>query len=791
MDQLKSLLLVTWLAVESIPTAKAQTFESVVTLPNIALGAGLTRPVAGPEGKLYATATLGGANENGTLLAFTTNGTITKIADFNEATGARPGSVTVGADQKFYMVTAFGRKLTSVTTAGELTPVVTFNDFGINSSTGVTRASDDALYGTALKLTTGSVIFRYTPEDGFETLFNFNETTGDSPVGSLVEGTDGALYGLTRKGPPPERPTAGGPVEPGTAFRMTKDGSFKTLATFSGPSGDPAGSLVQANDGNFYGAANSRNPNGQDVIFRMSPAGKLETIAIMATPNVDLAGSLIVGPGGDLFGLAYFSEGESLHSIFKVSLKGVVTVVKRFDAGTTSPASGLSLGPDGNLYGTMGSTLFRLATSNQSPTANNDIFELPVIHANVIANDSDPNNDPVQVISVTDGFHGTVTFTPDGTVTYSPGPDFDGDEVQSDTFAYTISDPLGGTTTATVTVNMPDKIFRAGAGVYNGVLTLGGAPKGSFNLTLTKNGSFTATLIVDGIRTPVTGSFEADGTFSAAIPRKEPLPPLTLTLQLEAISNVVTGTISDGMNSYSANLSRNLKLFSPTRPNPHQGKYTALIANNQTGPSLPGGTGFARMTVGATGAVVITGKLGDGTPFSAGSSLNSDDAFPLYVKAYSRNEGYVAGQIAFRTGETSQADGLLTWRKPARENDVRYPDGFTTAPTFLASRYFKPPTFDFLGLGEDATLTVGDKPAKQLEHNEPLSFTMRVLPITDGTKVKFDPLTGLFRGAYFDGDVRFPLEGVIYQHDNPSRAEGLSIDQNETIKVSITSLIAP
>lgn len=789
MDRLKPLLLVTWLAVELIPTAKAQEFETVVTLPNLTLGAGLTKPVAGPDGKLYATAAIGGANENGTFLSFTTNGAVSKLADFNEATGARPGNVTLGSDGKFYTVSATGRKLTSVTTGGQLTPVVNFADFGINTSAGVIRASDGALYGIGRKLESGSAIFRYTPEEGFETIFNFNHGPETPPFGSLTEGADGALYGMTRANVVADLGTTSG-VEKGTVFRVTKSGSFKTFAVFS-PNVNPAGALVLAHDGNFYGVANAWNPStGQDVVFRMTPAGKLETLAIIAKPNTDLAGNLVVGPGGDLYGLAYDFDRESLRGIFKVSLQGVVTFIKQFDPETTSSARGLSVGPDGNLYGAMGSTLFRLVTENESPIANNDILELPAIYANVLTNDSDPNSDPLRVVSVTNGLHGTVVFTNDGKITYSPGPDFDNGEVESDTFAYTISDPLGGTSTATVTVRVPENLFKAGAGVYNGLLTNGGAAKGSFNLTLTKNRTFTATLLVDGIRTAVTGSFEADGTFTATINRKEPHPPLTLTLELDAISNEISGTISDGMNSYSAVLMRNLKLFSPARPSPLRGKYTALIVNNQGGPALPGGIGFAKMSVGANGSVVVTGKLGDGTPFSVGSSLNSNNAFPLYLKAYSRKEGYVAGQIVFRNGEASDADGLLTWHKPPREKDVRYPEGFTTAPTFKAARYFTPPNYLYFGLPFTAVLTVGDKPAKEVERRE--GFILRVWPPQgDQTKVKFDPLTGFFRGTYFDGDARHTLEGAIYQYDEPAFAAGFGVDQNVTVPVSVALPVIP
>jgi hypothetical protein len=67
---------------------------------------------------------------------------------------------------------------------------------------------------------------------------------------------------------------------------------------------------------------------------------------------------------------------------------------------------------------------------------------------NVLANDSDPNGDPLTVTSVTDPPNGTAVNNGDGTVTYTPDCGFFG----IDTFNYTISDGQSGTDTGTVTV---------------------------------------------------------------------------------------------------------------------------------------------------------------------------------------------------------------------------------------------------------------------------------------------------------------------------------------------------
>ncbi|MBW2185857.1 MAG: tandem-95 repeat protein, partial [Deltaproteobacteria bacterium] len=75
----------------------------------------------------------------------------------------------------------------------------------------------------------------------------------------------------------------------------------------------------------------------------------------------------------------------------------------------------------------------------------------------VLANDSDPDGDPLEIVSFTQPEIGTVTQNPDGTFTYDPDGQFEGlpvGETATETFTYTISDGQGGSDTAMVTVTI-------------------------------------------------------------------------------------------------------------------------------------------------------------------------------------------------------------------------------------------------------------------------------------------------------------------------------------------------
>ena len=100
------------------------------------------------------------------------------------------------------------------------------------------------------------------------------------------------------------------------------------------------------------------------------------------------------------------------------------------------------------------------ASCNEPPVANADAattdFETAVT-VEVLANDSDPDGDELEVDGVTPAAHGAVTENADGTVSYAPEAGFSG----TDAFTYTVSDGNGGTASAPVTITVREAGNRA------------------------------------------------------------------------------------------------------------------------------------------------------------------------------------------------------------------------------------------------------------------------------------------------------------------------------------------
>ena len=74
----------------------------------------------------------------------------------------------------------------------------------------------------------------------------------------------------------------------------------------------------------------------------------------------------------------------------------------------------------------------------------------------VLANDSDPSSQPLSINSFEQGSHGDVTDNGDGTLTYTPGPDYDG----RDSFTYNITNGAKVSFDATVSIRNANPLYK-------------------------------------------------------------------------------------------------------------------------------------------------------------------------------------------------------------------------------------------------------------------------------------------------------------------------------------------
>jgi uncharacterized repeat protein (TIGR03803 family) len=222
------------------------------------------------------------------------------------------------------------------------------------------EGTNGALYGLSLaggESQKGTVFRLNTNGTGFVVIHSFTGTNGDGsyPAGAaLLLATNGFLFGTTRMG---------GANNFGTVFRIDHRGkNYLVLRSFAGAAGDgrfPEG-LVQADNGMLYGTTYGGGDSNQGTVFRISTDGSGYTIvksfAGGSTGSGQPFAPLTRASNGMLVGSTYSGGASNLGTIFALSLDGSSYQVLRSFAGPpndgTHPRARLTTGADGWLYGT-------------------------------------------------------------------------------------------------------------------------------------------------------------------------------------------------------------------------------------------------------------------------------------------------------------------------------------------------------------------------------------------------------------------------------------------------------
>jgi uncharacterized repeat protein (TIGR03803 family) len=254
--------------------------------------------VRGTDGNLYGTTAgdgRGGTEQGvgGTVFridsgGFTTLHTFAGQAFSDGEGGILSARLVQGTDGNFYGVTPFGGDTSA-------------NEFG---------------WGT---------VFKISPSGTFTSLHTFNGSDGGFPWGPLIEASDGNFYGVAESG--------GDPVcQCGTVFQITTSGNFANLYNFknTGDRFQPVGGLVQGTDGNLYGLT---GPNDGGSIFKLTvpfnpPPNQISGIHLSGTDVVITIPSI----AGESYQLQYTSSlsppswTDVVGALVSPSLGGVITL---------------------------------------------------------------------------------------------------------------------------------------------------------------------------------------------------------------------------------------------------------------------------------------------------------------------------------------------------------------------------------------------------------------------------------------------------------------------------------
>lgn len=304
-------------------------------------------PLQLSDGNLYGVDWWAGQNNSnagGTDWKLTTSGKITVLHTFQPGSsgkfplGENPViSLTKGADGNLYGVTESGGSA-NAGVMYKLTPTGSFSLLHnfctlANCEDGNGRlilGSDGNFYGVNT-----SEVFRMTPQGTWSLVHALNPST-EGAAATLIQGNDGNLYGTGSKYP-----------ERGTIFKVTYAGQFTLLYEF-GQFQPITSNLVQASDGNFYGAI-------PGAIFQVTPSATSRIIHQLTQAQGSYPNQLVQASDGNLWGLS-INGGISPNrpgTVFALTLAGKFLTSTEFNCAKSGcNPEGMVQASDGAFYGT-------------------------------------------------------------------------------------------------------------------------------------------------------------------------------------------------------------------------------------------------------------------------------------------------------------------------------------------------------------------------------------------------------------------------------------------------------
>ena len=223
---------------------------------------------------------------------------------------------------------------------------------------------------------------------------------GANPQSTLIQAADGNFYGAA---------PFGGAFNLGSVFKTDLSGNLTVLHSFAGGDGaNPGARLIQIADGNFYGTTGLGGIFNVGTVFKMDSLGNLTVLHSFDGSDGARPDGLIQAAGnfyGTTSGGGSSSCAGGCGTVFRMDSAGNLTVLHRFMGSDGADPSGLIQAADGKFYGTTASGGIGSCSGGCGTVFGIDSTgNLTVLHSFMGSDGEDPSG----LIQATDGkFYGT------------------------------------------------------------------------------------------------------------------------------------------------------------------------------------------------------------------------------------------------------------------------------------------------------------------------------------------------------------------------------------------------
>ena len=339
-------------------------FTKILDL-NDAIGANCrSTPMQASNGKLYGVTTNGGIYGSGVLYQYNiSNNNLIKKVDLNiSAEGQSPfGSLFKATNDNLYGLTYAGG-VSNMGVLFEFNPLsntyakkIDFTGLlnGQNPQGTLIQASNTKLYGmtSAGGDYSVGVLFEYDITSNTLTKkLDFKDTLGSYACGSLIQASNGKLYGMTYYG---------GLNAMGVLFEYDIiTNTYVKKVDFNGAlnGSSPANSLIQATNNKLYGMTQYGGTNNLGVLFEFDPATSIfsKKLDFNGSNGSTTSSSLLKAANGKLYGLTQSGGINNDGVLFEYDFVSNV-YAKKFDfsslASGRNPSATLYEASNGKMYG--------------------------------------------------------------------------------------------------------------------------------------------------------------------------------------------------------------------------------------------------------------------------------------------------------------------------------------------------------------------------------------------------------------------------------------------------------